>query len=109
MRYFARSHACELSLFEVGDDVGLLERHDLHQLRAGVYELTYPDRPSSHRSIDRCTDDGVTQIEFRLLARREGALVLSLRQITLGSQHIDLISRLGQGCLRARHACDLRA
>ena len=58
----------ELRLLEVRDHVDCIQRHDRHQLRAGLHILSDPERARADRAIHRCLDLRVGKIERGLLS-----------------------------------------
>ncbi len=93
------AHMGELRLLEVGDDIDRMQRHDRHQLRAGLHILADAQRARADRAVDRRGDRGVGEIELRLRRprlRRGRAGPRPWRAAVV--EHVDLaLLRGGQG------------
>ena len=77
----ARPHIGQLGLLVIRHDIDRLQRHDRHQLRAGLDVFPDPQRPHAdgavHWRYDRC----VAEVELGLMLHR---LLLSERRVGLG-------------------------
>ena len=103
----AVKHPADLRLLEVRDDINAgTDRHDGHQLGAGLNVKAHSRGPVADRPVDRRFDHGVTKIEARLV--EYGAVVLQcrLRLGALRAQHIDLFFGRREGSLIVFQRCD---
>ena len=66
----ARPHVGELCLLVVRHDVDRVQRHDRHQLRAGLHVLADAQRPGADRAVLGCDDRRIAEVQPRLLLHR---------------------------------------
>ncbi len=63
-------HVGELRLLEVRDDIGRVDRHDRHQLRAGLDILADAQRAVADHAVDRRGDRRIGEVELGLVLHR---------------------------------------
>ena len=71
------AHMGELGLLEIGDHIDRIQRHDRHQLGAGLHILADPERARADRTVNRRGDLRIGQVQRRLLL--DGAGMIELR------------------------------
>ena len=105
----ARPHVGKLGLLVVGDDVDRAQRHDRHQLRAGLDVLPDPQRPRADRAILGRDDRRVAEVESRLLLDRacmlQRRLGLGLRAVCSTATCWRALASAARACCRSAARC----
>jgi hypothetical protein len=82
----ARPHIGQLGLLVIRGDINGLQRHDRHQLRAGLDILADPQGAHADRAVDRGRDRRIAEVELGLMLYR---LLLGERRVGLGELRLE--------------------
>jgi hypothetical protein len=82
----ARPHIGQLGLLVIRGDINGLQRHDRHQLRAGLDILADPQGAPADRAVDRGRDRRIAEVELGLMLYR---LLLGERRVGLGELRLE--------------------